>query len=186
MFAQTLCWNRPTHAQNLFQKEALLCGSDFLLRRHLFLKIDWTFYKIWWFFIKCSKSMPAIVICNVSRGRKSSTTQCLHILCVEIDPPMPKMHMKMRRCYVDLICCSGGNFFHKIDWQCLWNLMFFINFYKSMPTIVISTASRRHRTWKTECMHRVCVEIGPPMTKTYFKMRRCDADLIFAQEARCS
>ena len=57
--------------------------------------------------------MPAIVICNVSRGHKTSTIQCLHILCVEIGPPMPKPHMNMRRCYADLIFCSGGTFFVK-------------------------------------------------------------------------
>ena len=101
--AQIVCWNWPTHAQNLFQNEALLCGSVFLLRRHLFLKIDWTFYKIWWFFIKFYKSMPGIVICIVSRGHKTSTTQCLHRLCVEIDHRCPKPISKIGRCYADLI-----------------------------------------------------------------------------------
>ncbi len=123
--------------------------------------------------------MPAIVICNVSRGHKTSKTQCLHILGVEIGPPMPKTHMKMRRCYVDLMFCAGGTFFvksietfYKIWW-------FFVKVVKSMPAIVIATASRGHKTWKTSCLHRLCVEIGPPMPKTYFKMRRCYSDLMF-------
>ena len=108
-----VCWNWPTHAQNLFQNEALLCGSEFLLRRHFFLKIDWRFYKIWWCFTKFSKSMPAIVICNAPRGHKTSKTQCLHRLCVGIDPPTPKTLLQMRRCYSDLIVCSGQRFFAK-------------------------------------------------------------------------
>ncbi len=132
MFAQTLCWIWPTHAQNLFQHKALLFGSDFLLRTHLFLKIDWTFYKILWFFIKCNTSMPAIVICNVSRGHKTSTTQCLHILCVEIDPSMPTTHMKMRSCYADLSVLLRRHLFGKIDWTFYKIWWCFINIAKSM------------------------------------------------------
>jgi hypothetical protein len=48
-----------------------------------------------------------------------------------------------------------------------------------MPAIVICIASRGHETWKTQYLHRLCVEIGPSMPKTYFQMRRCCADLKF-------
>ena len=57
--------------------------------------------------------MPAIVICTVSQGHKTSTIKCLHRLCVEIGPPMPKTYFKMWRCYADLNFCSGGTFFLK-------------------------------------------------------------------------
>ena len=92
---------------------ALLCGSVYLLRRHVFLQIDQQFYKIWWFFMKFAKFMPAIALCIASRGHKTWKTQCLHRLCVEIGPSMPKTHFKMRRCCADLMFSSGGTFFDK-------------------------------------------------------------------------
>ena len=101
MFAQIVCWNWPTHAPNPFQNEALPCGSDVSLRKHLFCKNDHTIYRIWWFFIKFTKSMPAIVIPTASRGHKTWKTQCVHRLCVEIGRPMPKTYFKMRRCCAD-------------------------------------------------------------------------------------
>ncbi len=55
--------------------------------------------------------MPTIVICTVSQGHKTSTIKCLHRLCVEIGPPMPKTYFKMRRCDADLMFYSGGTFF---------------------------------------------------------------------------
>ncbi len=58
--------------------------------------------------------MPAIVICSGLRGHEKSKTQCLHRLCVEIDPPMPKALLKLRSCYADLIVCSGHRFFIKM------------------------------------------------------------------------
>ena len=165
---------------------ALPCRSVFLLRRHLFLKIDWTFYKICCLFIKFSKSMPALVICIVSRGHKTSTTQFLHILCRDWPTHAQNAHENEALLF-------GSDFlprrhlFRKIDWTFRKIWWFLIKFYSSMPAIVISTASRGHKTWQTQCLHRLCVEIGPPMPKTYFKMRRCYADLIFGSGCtRCS
>ena len=48
-----------------------------------------------------------------------------------------------------------------------------------MPAIVIYIASRGHKTWQTQCVHRLCVEIGPSLPQTHFQMRRCCADLMF-------
>ena len=110
MFAQIVCWNWPITAPNTFQNEALLCGSDVLLRRHVFRQIDQIFYKIWCFFIKFVKSMPAIVICIASRGHETWKTQYLHRLCVEIGPSMPKTYFQMRCCCADLNFRSGGTF----------------------------------------------------------------------------
>ena len=105
---------RPTKLHKTIKKyTVLLCGSVYLLRRHVFLQIDQQFYKIWWFFIKFVKFMPAIVLCIASRGHKTWKTQCLHRLRVEIGPPMPQTHFKMRRCCADLMFCSGGTFFDK-------------------------------------------------------------------------
>jgi hypothetical protein len=38
---------------------------------------------------------------TVSRGRATAQTQLLHTFCDEIDPTMPKTHLKMKRCYAD-------------------------------------------------------------------------------------
>ena len=62
---------------------------------------------------KLAKFMPAIMLCIASRGHKTWKTQCLHRLRVEIGPPMPQTHFKMRRCCADLMFCSGGTFFYK-------------------------------------------------------------------------
>ncbi len=80
----------------------------------VFLQIRCSFLKnMMFFFWKIVKSMPAIVICSGLRGHETSKTQCLHRLCVELDPPTPKTLLKMRRCYADLIVCSGRSFFAK-------------------------------------------------------------------------
>ncbi len=65
-------------------------------------------------FEKIVKPMPAIVVCSVLRIQETSKTQCLHKLCVEIDPPTPETPLKMRQCYSDLIVCSGRRFFIKL------------------------------------------------------------------------
>ena len=65
------------------------------------------------FLKKIVKSVPAIVICSGLRGHGTSKTQCLHGLCVEIDPPTPKTLLKMRRCYADSIVSPGRRFFTK-------------------------------------------------------------------------
>ena len=75
----------------------------FLFRRHLFRKTDGEFLKIWWFLIKIHKSMPAIVICIVSRGHKPWQNQCLRRLCIEIDHRCPKPTSQIGRCCSDLI-----------------------------------------------------------------------------------
>ncbi len=62
--------------------------------------------------IDFSKSMPAIVICIVSRGHKTST-QCVHRLCARIGPPTPRSYFKIGRCFADQFFCSGGTFFAK-------------------------------------------------------------------------
>jgi hypothetical protein len=59
--------------------------------------------KIWWFLIKIHKSMPAIVICIVSRGHKPWQNQCLYKLCVEIVNRCPKPISQIGRCCSDLI-----------------------------------------------------------------------------------
>ena len=123
--------------------------------------------------------MSAIVICIPPRGHKTWQTQCLHRLCVEIGPPMPQTHFKMRRCWADPMFCSGGTFFDKSIKYFTKSDVFFIKIAKSMLAIVICIASRGHETWKTQYLHRLCVEIGPSMPKTYFQMRRCCTDLKF-------
>ena len=57
--------------------------------------------------------MFCVILSQFSWGRKTSKTQCLHGLCVEIDPPTPKTLLKMRRCYADSIFSSGRRFFTK-------------------------------------------------------------------------
>ena len=101
--------------------------------------------------------MPTIVVCTVSRGHKTSKSQCLHSLCVDMGPSMPKTHIKMRRCYADLIVCAASTFSTK--------------FAKSLPAIVICTVSRGHKTSKSQWLNRLCVEMVPPMPKNILK---CD------------
>ncbi len=128
-------------------------------------------------FIKLYKSMPAIVIVTASRGHKTWKTQCLHRLCVEIGPPMPQTYFKVRHCRPDLMFCAGRHLFQKSSNKFTESDGFSWTFVKSIPTNVISFAPRSHKTWKTQRLHRLCVEIGPHMPKTYFKMRRCCPDL---------
>ena len=55
-----------------------------------------------------------------------------------------------------------------------------------MPTIVVCTVSRSHKMSKTQCVHKLCVEIGPPTPKTFLEMRRSYADLIVCLGRRFS
>ena len=177
-----MCWNWPINAQNLFPNEALLCGSKVSLRMHLFHKIARTFYEIWWFFIKFIKSMPAIVIFTASRGPQNvKNSMCAQIVCWIWPTHAPNPFQNEA-----LLCGSDVLFrrhvFLQIDQQFYKIWLCFMKFAKFLPAIVISTAPRSHNMWKTQRLHRLCVEIGPPMPKTYFKKRRCCADLFFASE----
>ncbi len=123
--------------------------------------------------------MFCVILSQFPRGRKTSKTQCLHRLCVEIGPPTPETHLKLRRCYADLIVCSGRSFLvklvHNFKKKCDGFLKKIV---KSMPAIVVCTVSRGHETSKTQCLHWLCVESDPPTPKTLLKMRGCYADLI--------